>query len=446
MKSECSVVRDLLPLYIEHMVSEETAQYIGNHLMECEACRAEADSLRDTGMTRLTGDAPAADRENANQFRKLMKRLNLRLSSLSYAVIVIFIFLGYSLMGPGSDLMYNSLIMPAIGVFGYLAFRWKAVFHVPLLLLIATFAAYLLDFTGGMIDLGSVLPWTLIYSIFALAGIALAGLLHLAFGKYAPKNRRARKIAALCGALVLITGIGVVANALVGNPVSRLLAENTAKEHLAAQYPDTDYELASISYSFKDTCYFAEVTSPDRIDGDFTLCISMSGRLLSDNYNGRVLGHGNIAERLDFAYREQVAGVLESPVYPYSIDLGFGELCFSYRIDEEPAPGAVELSDLVNDRLYNLSELGKTNGRLVLYIDSDTVTPEKTAEILLTTRQLLDDAGISFYSVTLTVRYPRGAEQTRPDGSIRLCNFLYSDIYEEGLVERVRAASEEELS
>ena len=33
MKTECSIVKDLLPLYVEDMVSEETAQYVSDHLV-----------------------------------------------------------------------------------------------------------------------------------------------------------------------------------------------------------------------------------------------------------------------------------------------------------------------------------------------------------------------------------------------------------------------------
>lgn len=46
MKQECSIVRDLLPLYVEDMVSPETAEFMGGHLAACETCQAEYQSLR----------------------------------------------------------------------------------------------------------------------------------------------------------------------------------------------------------------------------------------------------------------------------------------------------------------------------------------------------------------------------------------------------------------
>lgn len=46
MKRECSIVRDLLPLYMEGMVSEETADFVGEHLAACQPCQEEYQQLK----------------------------------------------------------------------------------------------------------------------------------------------------------------------------------------------------------------------------------------------------------------------------------------------------------------------------------------------------------------------------------------------------------------
>lgn len=46
MKRECSIVRDLLPLYVEGMVSEETADFVGEHLAACQPCQEEYQRLK----------------------------------------------------------------------------------------------------------------------------------------------------------------------------------------------------------------------------------------------------------------------------------------------------------------------------------------------------------------------------------------------------------------
>ena len=42
MNNECKIISDLLPLYAEDMVCEETAEFIKNHLSECENCKNDA--------------------------------------------------------------------------------------------------------------------------------------------------------------------------------------------------------------------------------------------------------------------------------------------------------------------------------------------------------------------------------------------------------------------
>lgn len=46
MKKECSVVRDLLPLYLENMASEDTAIFVKEHLENCSDCTAEFEHLK----------------------------------------------------------------------------------------------------------------------------------------------------------------------------------------------------------------------------------------------------------------------------------------------------------------------------------------------------------------------------------------------------------------
>lgn len=46
MENDCNIVRDILPLYIENMVSEETKGFVEEHLALCADCRAEAEKMK----------------------------------------------------------------------------------------------------------------------------------------------------------------------------------------------------------------------------------------------------------------------------------------------------------------------------------------------------------------------------------------------------------------
>ena len=71
MKTECSVVRDLLPLYVENMVSPETAQFVSDHLKECSECRSELESLKEGEPLSTVENRPAADTGNAKPFKNM---------------------------------------------------------------------------------------------------------------------------------------------------------------------------------------------------------------------------------------------------------------------------------------------------------------------------------------------------------------------------------------
>ena len=180
MKTECSVVRDLLPLYVEDMVSPETAQYVKSHLADCPECQAELNSLQEgEGLTAIE-KKPSVDTKDAKSFKAVMKRMNRQFYSLAYAGLIFLIFLGFGWTG-GENLMYNSVIMPVVGICGYYVFRWKAVYKVPILLLIIDMFVYLFQLVE--IGFADMFVWTFIYCIFVAVGMVIAFLLHFAFRK-----------------------------------------------------------------------------------------------------------------------------------------------------------------------------------------------------------------------------------------------------------------------
>ena len=46
MSHTCNIIRDILPLYAEDMVSTDTREFVSEHLEHCEACRAELAHMR----------------------------------------------------------------------------------------------------------------------------------------------------------------------------------------------------------------------------------------------------------------------------------------------------------------------------------------------------------------------------------------------------------------
>ncbi len=258
-------------------------------------------------------------------------------------------------------------------------------------------------------------------------------------------KKKVLKIIALVVAVVLIAGVGFFANALVGNPISKWVATNTAKEHLAEKYGDKDFEIDRVTYSFKDSKYHAFIKSPSSIDSEFTLLIDMWGELREDYYEDRVLSGRNTADRIGRDYRAKVDAVLDSQTFPYIEHIGYGDIEFIERefLNNSDVPEyAIVTEDLTLDAFYDIDELGAKAGTLTIYLDDETVSYERAAEVILDIRRIFDDAGVKFYYLDFVLEYPKTVDSGKKEGRVEVMDFLYTDIYEEGMVERVKASDE----
>ena len=50
MRNECNIIKDLLPLYVENMVCEDTIYFIEEHISTCEKCRNKLKSMESLNM------------------------------------------------------------------------------------------------------------------------------------------------------------------------------------------------------------------------------------------------------------------------------------------------------------------------------------------------------------------------------------------------------------
>lgn len=258
------------------------------------------------------------------------------------------------------------------------------------------------------------------------------------------------KIAALVVAVILIAGLAWFANAFLGNPVSKLIAKHAAEKYMETTYGETDFYIERMGYSFKMGNYYAFVKSPTSMDTDFSFYISMTGEIYNDTYDSVTEGFVT-ARRLEDEYRTLAKTVLEASDYPYNKhdSFGYGTLeiyppeALNDPLATDVPDYAMDQSKLIVDRVYDIRELGGRAGHLVIYVDSDLVTMEHAAEIMLDIKARFDAAGIPFVAMDLVLQYPRPEEGRRPDGEVRVEQFLYDDIYEEGLSERVAEADAE---
>ena len=71
MNKDCSIVQDLLPLYAEDMLREETKEYVDGHLAQCASCRTELTALRAEVAPASVSAQPLRDLKRQLQRKKL---------------------------------------------------------------------------------------------------------------------------------------------------------------------------------------------------------------------------------------------------------------------------------------------------------------------------------------------------------------------------------------
>ncbi len=259
----------------------------------------------------------------------------------------------------------------------------------------------------------------------------------------------------LLKALGIILAVAFVAtvlffvNAIFGNPVSAFLADKGAQKYLEQHYAETDFYIDRVSFDFKSTNYHAFIKSPTSIDSSFSLTIGMNGKVWYDTYEDRVLNFHNTSQRISGQYRAAVDSVIESESFPYNAHFAFGDI--EFKDSDHPADAsmpdyALMRSDLELDADYDIVEFGKKAGHLTIYIYDETVSTERLTEILLKIKELMDEAAISFYVIDCVLEYEREPEGEIREGRVEVMNFLYSDIYEENLLERVEKSNEDALT
>lgn len=175
----CEICRDLIPLVKDGVASEESETAVREHTSGCAECAALFDG-------KAVPNAP----EQPNALKRVKRQLN----CIYIALMVLGLYVGLSVTS-SMDAFYNILIMPVAGVLGYLAFRWKAVFIVPIILLAMNVITNALGlFSAERLGFSELMTWTIIYILFIIAGVVIATLFRFAFGKHSSgkenKNER----------------------------------------------------------------------------------------------------------------------------------------------------------------------------------------------------------------------------------------------------------------
>lgn len=93
MKMSCNIIEDLLPLYVDDMVSEDSRKLVEEHLKECPSCRKMQEEMVKENRLSAAGNRSNSEKTNkteAEPLKKIRRRIRKkRIASVILAVILV---------------------------------------------------------------------------------------------------------------------------------------------------------------------------------------------------------------------------------------------------------------------------------------------------------------------------------------------------------------------
>ena len=112
MKTDCEIIRDLLPLYVDDICSEKSRELVDEHLRECTECGSLLDRLKRTEIENgLKAEKEDAISYGVRKFKQLSARTGITASGLF--MIPLLVLLAINLLA-GSQLGWFLIMVAAL--------------------------------------------------------------------------------------------------------------------------------------------------------------------------------------------------------------------------------------------------------------------------------------------------------------------------------------------
>jgi hypothetical protein len=145
MDKKCFIVEDLLPLYNEQLLKEETKHWIEEHLRECESCCSLSKQVK--------RELPKENLSSSSDSNLILKKVNRRLSSYQIIFVALSFFFAVKTSMLNSSFEFV-LWYTVLGLITYLFYK-----DVKIVFLLAFIPIFLwsvgesvLDYTSGNYD------------------------------------------------------------------------------------------------------------------------------------------------------------------------------------------------------------------------------------------------------------------------------------------------------
>lgn len=249
------------------------------------------------------------------------------------------------------------------------------------------------------------------------------------------KKKGFMKIIKLISCIIIVTFLLIFINAIFGNPVSKYIVKKEATNYIEDKYPNNDYNIEKLFYSFKDSRYHVFIKSNSSKDTYFSVSYDSMGNIIYDNFNTLVKNKHNTYDRINTKYSKKVENILNK--LSYKSDIDYGQIQSSDYTNEMINFG-IDISTLELDKKYDIYELGKKYGSITYYVYDKEVSENKIKEILLNLKKEFDLNKTSFYTVNIYLKNIEGFETKKYDKKINIESYLYRDINEETIDSKIK--------
>ena len=89
-KRECKIIQDLLPSYVEDLLSTETKEYVEKHIQECVECKEILSNMQDT----IKENDDSVKQKEVNYLKKFKNKMNALKTILLIVFVVVLLVLG----------------------------------------------------------------------------------------------------------------------------------------------------------------------------------------------------------------------------------------------------------------------------------------------------------------------------------------------------------------
>lgn len=91
MKKECEIVKDLLPSYVENLVSGETKKYVECHITNCSECRRISEDMKENNIIESKQNLKEEEVEIKHIKKYKRKMTILKICIISFIGIIVFV-------------------------------------------------------------------------------------------------------------------------------------------------------------------------------------------------------------------------------------------------------------------------------------------------------------------------------------------------------------------